>query len=51
MHKLQEEPLVIYMLDQIKHVIEMGEEFTRAKFYLLLETFDQLDVRKPAVMT
>ena len=30
--KLNDEPLVMYMLDQIKHVIGMGDLFTRRHY-------------------
>lgn len=48
--KIQDEPLVVYMLDQIKHVIEIGECFTRTHFHKLMETFDEIDGEKPEVI-
>lgn len=48
--KLQDEPLVVYMLDQIKHVIEIGESFTRTHFHKLMETFDEIDAAKHEVI-
>lgn len=37
------------MLDQIKHVIEMGEVFSRYHFQRMMATFDALDASKPCV--
>ena len=36
-------------LDQIKHVIEMGDAFTRHHFMKLMDTFDEVDINKDEV--
>jgi len=38
-----------FVSDQIKHVIEMGEVFSRFHYKRMMATFDSLDASKPCV--
>ena len=41
--------LLMLLIDQIKHVIEMGDAFTRHHFMKLMDTFDEVDINKDEV--